>query len=219
MPSDEKIKRDIVDQLYWDGRVDASDIHVAIADGNVVLRGTVPTYGASKAAETGAWTVSGVRSVDNNIAVKHKGSLRIPTDQEIRKDIEMILDWNPDIDAVGIKISVDGGEVILEGSVSSYWEKKRAEDLCGLIVGVREITNSLLVVPSESVLDQAIADGIAKALARNPHIDADSIDIRVRDGVVTLSGSVPNRTAFEAAQEAAQYSSGVVEVYNKLKIS
>ena len=219
MPSDEKIKRDIVDQLYWDGRVDASDIHVAIADGNVVLRGTVPTYGASKAAETGAWTVSGVRSVDNNIAVKHKGSLRIPTDQEIRKDIEMILDWNPDIDAVGIKISVDGGEVILEGSVSSYWEKKRAEDLCGLIVGVREITNSLLVVPSESVLDQAIADGIAKALARNPHIDADSIDIRVRDGVVTLSGSVPNRTAFEAAQEAAQYSLGVVEIYNKLKIS
>jgi len=219
MPSDEKIKRDIVDQLYWDGRVDASDIHVAIADGNVVLRGTVPTYGASKAAETGAWTVSGVRSVDNNIAVKHKGSLRIPTDQEIRKDIEMILDWNPDIDAVGIKISVDGGEVILEGSVSSYWEKKRAEDLCGLIVGVREITNSLLVVPSESVLDQAIADGIAKALARNPHIDADSIDITVRDGVVTLSGSVPNRTAFEAAQEAAQYSLGVVEIYNKLKIS
>jgi len=219
MASDEKIKRDIVDQLYWDGRVDASDIHVAIADGNVVLRGTVPTYGASKAAETGAWTVSGVRSVDNNIAVKHKGSLRIPTDQEIRKDIEMILDWNPDIDAVGIKISVDGGEVILEGSVSSYWEKKRAEDLCGLIVGVREITNSLLVVPSESVLDQAIADGIAKALARNPHIYADSIDITVRDGVVTLSGSVPNRTAFEAAQEAAQYSLGVVEIYNKLKIS
>lgn len=218
MPSDEKIKRDIVDQLYWDGRVDASDIHVAIADGSVVLRGTVPTYGASKAAETGAWTVSGVRSVDNNIAVKHKGSLRIPTDQEIRKDIEMILDWNPDIDAVGIKISVDGGEVILEGSVSSYWEKKRAEDLCGLIMGVRKITNSLLVVPSESVLDQAIADGIGRALARNPNIDEDSIDITVRDGVVTLSGSVPNRTTFNAVEEAAQYSVGVVEVYNKLKI-
>jgi hyperosmotically inducible protein len=48
--TEEQIKRDVVDQLYWDNRVDASDVTVEVSNGTVTLRGTVPTYFASTAA-------------------------------------------------------------------------------------------------------------------------------------------------------------------------
>lgn len=32
MATDERIKKEIIDQLYWDARVDASDIKVEVAE-------------------------------------------------------------------------------------------------------------------------------------------------------------------------------------------
>jgi len=50
--TDEKIKKQVVDQLYWDARVDASDVKVEVSDRNVILTGTVPSYGVRQAVET-----------------------------------------------------------------------------------------------------------------------------------------------------------------------
>ena len=54
---DEQIKKAVVDMLYWDSRVDASDIHVEVTDGEVTLRGTVPSYATKEAALFDAWKI------------------------------------------------------------------------------------------------------------------------------------------------------------------
>jgi osmotically-inducible protein OsmY len=49
--SDQRIKKDVVAQLYWDSRVEAARIQVGVANGRVVLSsGATPTYSARRAA-------------------------------------------------------------------------------------------------------------------------------------------------------------------------
>ena len=52
----EEIKKDVVDQLYWDNRIDASSVTVEVDGGRVKLKGTAPTYTAKEAARMDAWS-------------------------------------------------------------------------------------------------------------------------------------------------------------------
>jgi len=80
--SDEKIKKDVVDQLYWDSRVDASDIDIEVDDGKVILKGEFPDYGSKASASSDAWTIEGVTAVENDIAVDYPSSMTVPTDED-----------------------------------------------------------------------------------------------------------------------------------------
>ena len=56
--TDQAIKRDLIDELYWDHRVDASDVKAEVVNGKVTLTGNVPSYSARSAAATAAWACS-----------------------------------------------------------------------------------------------------------------------------------------------------------------
>lgn len=47
-------------------------------------------------------------------------------------------------------------------------------------------------------------------------IDPEKITVTVNNGIVTLSGSVPNWTAYRLAEDDALNTSGVIDVNNKL---
>jgi len=49
-------------------------------------------------------------------------------------------------------------------------------------------------------------------------IDVNTVDIKVKDGIVTLSGTVPNQSACNAAQEVAANTMGVIELNNQLEL-
>jgi osmotically-inducible protein OsmY len=122
--TEEQIKKDVVDQLYWDSRVDASKVKVEVDDGKVTLSGTVPTYSARRNAELDARVIPEVILVDNRIRVEYLAN--VPPDEEIQSNVETVLGWNPDINARNIHASVDGGWVTLEGTVDNLWHKTRA---------------------------------------------------------------------------------------------
>ncbi|MFO7783893.1 MAG: BON domain-containing protein [Thermodesulfobacteriota bacterium] len=63
--TDERIKKDVVDELYWDDRVNASEVYVEVSNGTVTLRGEVPTYFSKTAAHDDALEILGVVSVRN----------------------------------------------------------------------------------------------------------------------------------------------------------
>jgi len=67
--SDERIREDINDRLTDHAHLDATDIEVAVSDGNVTLSGAVDSRSAKRLAEDLAESVTGVRDVDNNIRV------------------------------------------------------------------------------------------------------------------------------------------------------
>jgi osmotically-inducible protein OsmY len=217
--TDEEIKKHIVDHLYWDSRIDASNISVEVQQGKAVLRGTVPSYFAAVCARENALSVAGVSEVVDEITVSYPETLTRPTDDGLRSRIVSGLSLNPDFDASGIDIHVDKGVVTLEGSVDAHWQKNRAEYLVSQERGVVAIRNNLAVVPTEDFVDQDIAVDIVAALERNALVNGEAVDVKVKDGIVTLSGVVPTSVARQTAKEAALFTPGVIDVRDELTVA
>lgn len=71
--SDERIREDLCDKLSDEGELDASDISVSVAGGEVTLDGHVSDRQAKRRAEDIADRCSGVSHVQNNLRVKDSG--------------------------------------------------------------------------------------------------------------------------------------------------
>jgi osmotically-inducible protein OsmY len=212
----EEKKKDIVDALYWDSRVDASDVAVTIDDSQAILTGTVPSFGARRAAEDDAWSVSGIYSIDNQLKVRYPTPA--PADEQIRSNIKSMLLWNPDIDSNKVDVLVDNGIVTLKGTVDTYWQRWQAENTTKEVSGVLDVSNELTVVPTESYLDEHIADRIVQAFERNNLINADAVTVKVEKGEVTLTGEVLSWYAHIRAEEIAAATLGVLDVKNLLVV-
>ncbi len=214
--TDQKIKKDIIDHLFWDHRVDASRVTVEVKAGSVTLSGTVPDYASRQAAESDVWSIPGTRSVENQITVETlvKGSV----DKKIREDAEYALTKLAGVDQGKVDVSAVSGWVTFKGEVDSFWKKIQAEEMTSLVPHVKGITNELVVVPTENKKDQEIGEEIMKALDRNANVDVNSVHVEVKDGEVALSGRVPSVYSRWSALEVAHYNGGVVDVQDNLAV-
>lgn len=216
--TDEKIKKEVVDQLYWDSRVDASEIDIEVDDGTVLLKGEAPDYGSKASASSDSWTIEGVTAVENDIQVNYPSTMTVPTDEDIASNIRTSLELDADIDATDIDISVTGGIVTLEGTVDAYWKKQRVEDVASNAEGVVDLVNKISIVPTEDFLDKDIAEEIIGSISRNFNVNEEEIDVIVKDGEVTLSGKVDDWNAYRAVLDAAEFTPGVKDVKDHLII-
>jgi len=73
--SDEEIKEDVEDALFYDTWVDADSIEVEVEDGVVTLRGTLPNFDEVRFATDDAWDVDGVRGVRSEFEVAPRREL------------------------------------------------------------------------------------------------------------------------------------------------
>jgi osmotically-inducible protein OsmY len=217
--SDEGIKKRIIDELYWDTRVDASKVLVKVENARVTLSGTAPNYSARIRAGEDAYRVPDVAWVDNFITVQYPPTIPAPSDTDIERSVEDLLSADPDMDLTDIRVSVRNGTITLKGSVDEYWKKWEAGRIACRARGICDIVNELTVVPTMSITDKAIADDIRAAIERNRDVNIEDVDIEVENKVVTLSGSVPNWMARQAAVDTAEYTKGVVDVIDDLIVS
>lgn len=67
------------------------------------------------------------------------------SDERILEDVCDALTDDRDLDARNVQVSVKDGEVTLDGTVGSRFEKRRAEDRADLISGVGHVQNNLRV--------------------------------------------------------------------------
>ena len=216
---EEQIKKQLTDHLYWDSRVDASDIKIDVNGKSVSLSGTVPTYQARIAAVNDAWKTSDVSNVRNNIKVAYAKKYKIPTDKDLQKDIYNLLKWNPYIEENDLKIKVNDGIVTLGGTTDAYWKKNRAETIASNLYGIKEIENKIAIVPSDDVVDEIVAENIVEAMDRNIFIEVDDVNVTVKKGKVTLSGKVPSYYSYKTAEEIAENTLGVTDINNTMLIS
>lgn len=216
MRTDEAIKKDLVDQLYWDNRIDASDITVTVDDGNVTLTGDVQTHRAREAAARNAWRVEGVVLVDNRLKLAYAEPETLPSDAEIKEEILHSFRWNPDLRSYKIDVDIENGWVTLEGTLDAFWKKVEAESEAFATRGVVGVTNKLAIVPTESISDEMIAKDVVDAIERNLRVSADDVDVTVMNGKVTLEGTVPNAAAKVAAYNSALYTAGVTDVQDNI---
>jgi hypothetical protein len=67
--------------------------------------------------------------------------------------------------------------------------------------------------------DDRIREDVCERLTDDPDIDASNLEVTVKNGEVTLSGSVSSRDDKRRAEECAEDISGVKDVHNTLRVS
>jgi hypothetical protein len=88
-----------------------------------------------------AWT----RDLPGPTPVSHagKGPRHQRSDVTVREDVCEALAYDEALDATGIDVTVDDGEVTLRGTVGSRKEKRLAELVAAQVRGVRDVHNEL----------------------------------------------------------------------------
>jgi osmotically-inducible protein OsmY len=142
------------------------------------------------------------------------------TDSDIKRDVELELRWDPQIESSDIAVAVKDGVVALTGFVKSYSEKHQAEKAAKRVASVRGLANDIEVRLPESNKrpDPEIArDAVNAIRGQLPH-SWEQIRIVVRDGWVTLEGTVEWNYQRERAESAVRRLSSVRGIINQIVV-
>jgi osmotically-inducible protein OsmY len=214
--SDTQIHRDVLEELKWDSRVDETEVGVEVDDGVVTLTGTVMGWAKRVAAEEAARRVIGVLDVANDVKIKAPGSLT-RTDTEIAQAVRSALQWDVFVPDEKITSTVSDGWVTLDGAVERWSERADAERAIRNLTAVKGVVNRIAVKPMKPATDD-VRKAIERALERRAEREAKRIRVDVRDGVVTLTGSVHSWAERKSVVGAARFTPGVRDVHDQLRM-
>ncbi len=213
--SDADIRRNVENELTWEPSLDEKGILVKVQDGVVTLGGNVPHYADRWTAEQVAKRVNGVRAIANDIEVAMpKAGERSDTD--IANAAVNALKWHFATGNCNIKPVVIHGWVKLTGEVQYAYQRSIAESAVRYLVGVKSVTNDIVVKPSVKVAD--VKEKIEAAFERQADLDAKQITVNVKDSEVTLKGIVHSWREKDDAGRAAWAAPGVAIVQNQIHV-
>ena len=218
MKTNEELQKDVMAEIRWDPLLKdvATEIGVTAKDGVITLSGIVDTYAKKMAAERAAQRVMGVKVVALDMDVKVSQG-RIKTDSEIALAIKNALTWHSAVNEDMIEIKVENAWVFLDGTVQWDYEKKAAENAIHDLIGIRGITNRIVIDPK--MLDAVeIKKQISSAFHRSATIDSASIKVDTSVNKVTLSGKVRSWREKKDAEDVAWSLPGVLDVDNRIEI-
>jgi osmotically-inducible protein OsmY len=142
------------------------------------------------------------------------------SDQEIKRDVEDELRWDPDVDTTDIGIAVKGGVVTLTGFVHTYNERYEAERAAKRVNGVVGIANDIEVrlrsIDERS--DPEIARDAVAAIKSQLPITGENIKVTVSHGWVTLEGDVEWNYQRDTAERAVRRVKGMKGVTNRIHL-
>jgi osmotically-inducible protein OsmY len=139
-------------------------------------------------------------------------------DEVVREDILWELDWDPKIRADDIALAVQDGVVTLSGFVRNYWEKEAAEKDVKRVYGVKAVANDIQVKPDSVTTDPEIAREAVQALDRHLLIPREKIKVTVKQGWVTLEGTVRWGFQRKLAESAVKKLKGVIGITNLIVV-
>lgn len=139
-------------------------------------------------------------------------------DERIRQDVSRNIRWRADIKSKDIGVNVVDGTVALSGFVHSYLEKWAAQKAAQSVYGVKAVSNDIEVRPSQARTDPEIARDIVASMKLHSSIPDEKIKTAVKDGWVTLEGTVEWHYQRELAERTAQSITGVKGTTNLIEI-
>lgn len=133
-----------------------------------------------------------------------------------------------------VTIEVHGGSVDLSGQVERRENVELAERVAASVSGVRTVRSRVTLAPSGQVLEPPIAHALGKAerAVANALLEAKvkarlleelgkvafDIEVEAADGIVSLSGTVPDGAREKLAVKVARATPGVKELHDLLKV-
>jgi len=140
------------------------------------------------------------------------------SDQAVRDDVLFELKYDPKITSSDIAVAVKDNVVTLSGYVSSYWEKDAAEKAVKRVYGVRGVANDLEVKLSSTRTDPEIARDAVQELDSHIGIPSGRTKVTVKNGWVTLEGTLDWQYQKTLAESSVKKLRGVVGVINNITV-
>lgn len=224
--TDFQIRQDIEAAMVSDPAVESFEVDATVLNGHVTLTGEVESWAEQQLAIGTAKSVSGVRSVTDEIEVNAKFDR---TDTEIQRDVEGRLASSTQVDSSLIVVTVQDGVVKLTGAVGSASEKAMAQTVAWT-VGAKAVDTDQLEVKwwahdemkrnslIADIDDEKIEDAIEDAWLYDPRVNSFEVTASSTNGKVAITGEVDNLAAKWAAARDARNTHGVWRVTNLIRV-
>lgn len=154
-------------------------------------------------------------------------------DARVTARIETTLLLNEHLNTFDIRAESVDGRVVLTGQVANEIQKDLARDLAMSVDGTDTVDNRIVVVPGSAIIEQSVpmertfrqrvedrsvSASVRTRLVYHRHFRALKIGVRTIDGVVTLSGIVPDEERKWRIGKVAGETRGVEGVINNLSV-
>ena len=141
------------------------------------------------------------------------------SDYQLQHDVLDELVWQPSLDASQIGVTAKNGVVTLTGSVPQYVDKIEAERIAKSIAGVKAVADEIDVRLIGTINDTDIANAALYTLRWHSWIPNERIKVTVRDGWITLEGTVDWQYQRESARDVVCHIHGVKGVTNQIGLT
>jgi len=140
-------------------------------------------------------------------------------DDDLVASVTDELFWDPKVDNLAIAVSAGDGVITLRGTVGSFREKREAKKAAQRVFGVISVDNQLQVRLMDGYrrADAELRGDVLQALTLDSLIP-ETVDARVEDGFVTLTGSAERQYQRDEAEFVASNVLGVLDVYDEIDI-
>jgi osmotically-inducible protein OsmY len=142
------------------------------------------------------------------------------TDTQLQTNVLDELKWRPSVNAAHIGVTAKSGVVTLTGQVAHYAEKAAAEEAAKGVYGVKGLANDITVEMLGSLkrTDQDLAEAVLNALKWDYEVPNDKVKVVVKNGWVTLTGTLDWQYQKDAAARSVRNLMGVIAVSNDITI-
>jgi osmotically-inducible protein OsmY len=142
------------------------------------------------------------------------------SDDELKRDVDNELKWNPELNATDIATIAIGGAVTLSGVANNFYEKHLAEVTVKRVSGVTAVANDLEVRPPgmNRLSDPELAREAVVALKTALPVNWQNVKIMVHEGRVVLEGAVEWDFQRERVAAAIRPLRGVLDLRNAITV-
>ncbi|MEO5775663.1 MAG: BON domain-containing protein [Flavobacterium sp.] len=138
--NDIDITSGLLSAFSWNWNTLNNVVKVDVINGWVTLSGELAWNYQRDAAKTAATNLIGVKGVTNLITLKSDGRIEVN-----KSTLERALKNHMALDVTNITTEVSGCDVILKGSVDTWYQKELAGRIAWKAPGVIKVTNELIV--------------------------------------------------------------------------
>jgi osmotically-inducible protein OsmY len=141
------------------------------------------------------------------------------SNEDLELNVSEELSWDPKVDNAAIAVSADDGVVTLRGTVGSFRQKREAKQDAERVYGVEMVNNELQVriLDAQRRDDADLRGAVLQALTLDSLVPP-TIDAKVDQGWVTLTGTANWRFERDEAEFIAGNVLGVVAVGSEIEL-
>jgi len=140
-------------------------------------------------------------------------------DDDLTQNVSDELFWDPKVDNESIAVSADDGKITLRGTVGSLREKREAKKAAERVFGVTSVDNQLQVklLNDAKREDAELRGDVLQALMLDSLVPK-TIDAKVEDGFVTLTGKANWQYQRDEAEFIASNIVGAFDVFDEVEL-